>query len=162
MTPAKLLTLTAAVALTACANTSPSSGGAAPGGVEVSGRTVLQTLPPPDVRPAQCPLILYSRAEEDRLIFVSLDYPQVAIVQIDGKTHEFPRTSVSGETSHRHYEQETYTSADGAVLALNARFSEVANDNTGVAIRSASIAYTSPEGETVVVPAVGLASCPGG
>lgn len=146
----------------ACAGSGARLAEAAPGGIEVSGRTVFQSLPPPDVRPAQCPLILYSRSDESRLIFISLDYPRIALIRIDGETHEFPRVSVAGGSSHRHYEEEVYASPEGAQLVLSARFAPIANDASGVTIRSASVAYTSPEGETVVAPAVGLASCPGG
>lgn len=151
--------LIAAMMMTACASSKPSPSINQPGGMEVSGRTVFETLPPQDVRASQCPLVLYSRADESRRIFVSLDTPPTALIRIDGRTQQFTRTSTSGATSNRHFEEETYATPDGARLTASVRFAPLSDASPGAAIRSASLAYTSPEGETAVIPAVGLVSC---
>ncbi len=141
------------------------SGGRAsdnPGGMEVSGRTVFETLPPQHVSPSQCPLVLFSRADESRRIFVSLDNPPTALIRIDGQTRQFARTGVAGAASLRHHEEEIYKAPDGAQLTASVRFSPLSDTDAGAAIRAASLAYTSPEGETAIIPAVGLVSCPEG
>ena len=53
-----------------------------------------------------------------------------------------------------------YAHPDGAQLTADVRFEPLPGDASGAAIRSASLAYTSPEGETAIVPAVGLVTCP--
>ena len=92
-----------ALAAAACASTERASD--IPGGIEISGRTVFETLPPQDVSPSQCPLVLFSRADESRRIFVSLGDPPTALIRIDGQTRQFARTGVSGAASLRHHEE---------------------------------------------------------
>lgn len=144
--------------LSACSSTSSTA--IQPGGLEVSGRTVFETLPPQQVRPSQCPMVLFARADETRRIFVSLDNPPMALVRIDGSTRQFSRATTSGAASHRHHEEESYTTPDGAALTASVRFSPLPDESDGAAIRAASLSYTSPEGETAIIPAVGLVSCP--
>ncbi len=158
-----MLALLTTCTFAACAG-SPNANGSrnAPGGITVSGRTVFETLPPQNVSLNQCPLVLYSRADESRRLFIALDNPALALIRIDGRTTQFARTATSGATSHRHYEEETYSSPDGAQLTASVRFTALPENASGAAIRSASLSYTSPEGETAILPAVGLASCPAG
>lgn len=147
-----------AIAAAACA-----SGGRTadiPSGIEIAGRTVFETLPPQDVSPSQCPLVLFSRADESRRIYISLANPPTALIRIDGQTRQFARTGVSGAASLRHHEEQTFSAPDGAQLTASVRFSPLSDTDAAAAIRAASLAYTSPEGETAIIPAVGLVSCP--
>lgn len=153
--------LAAFITLAACASDqSPSGAINLPGGIEVSGRTVFETLPPQDIAASQCPLVLYSRADQSRRLYIALDNPAMALVRIDGRTLQFARTATSGAASNRHFEQETYSSPDGAQITANVRFAAASRAGQGAPIHSASIAYTSPEGETAILPAVGLVTCP--
>lgn len=155
------LVIAAPFLLAACASGGTSASiNAAGGGLSVSERSVFETLPPQDIAPSQCPMVLYSRAGESRRLFIGLDNPPMALVRINGRTIQFARASTNGASTHRHFEQETYASPDGAQLTAIVRFTPLPGDASGAAIRSASLAYTSPEGETAIVPAVGLVSCP--
>lgn len=159
----RILMLALPIVLAACASSDGGSSINAPGGgLPVSDRSVFETLPPQDISAAQCPMVLYSRADESRRLFIALDNPPMALVRINGRTMQFARSVTDGASSHRHFEQETYASPDGAQLTAIVRFAPLSGDASGAAIRSASLAYTSPEGETAVIPAVGLVSCPAG
>lgn len=158
---ARTTILSLLIALAACASSpKPATTINAPGGLTVSNRTVFETLPPQDVSSAQCPLVLYSRADESRRIFIALDNPAIALIRIDGRTQQLARTATNGAANHRHYEEETYSTPDGAQLTASVRFTPLQDNASGAAIRSASLAYTSPEGETAILPAVGLVTCP--
>jgi hypothetical protein len=119
---------------------------------------LLQELPPRRVHPEQCSLVLLTRAEPARRIVLALDNPAVALVQTGGRVLELPRVATSGEARLGHAERQVYRSADGE-LAADIRFAPAPGEQAGYAIRSASVSFTPPSGDNVIVPAVGVLAC---
>ena len=118
----------------------------------------LEETPPQAARPGACHLVLWTRNEPSRRILVAWSTPQEAVVQVRGQVLMLPLSASSGATILGHAERQVWSSRQGEVVA-EVRFELLPGSSDTSAIRSAVVSFTDTEGETVVTPAIGLASC---
>ncbi len=153
--PSILGIISAVACLTACSSAPSRTAATHSNGPD----QILQTLPDNDTPQSACPLVLWTRAEPSRRIFVAAGSPPQATVRINRKTLTLPRTASSGTEQLGHRQLQTFTQPDGITIVADIRFSPIGDDSSGAAIRSATVNYTSQAGESVVIPVIGLVSC---
>jgi hypothetical protein len=134
---------------------------AAPAGLTIAsdGELAFEEVAARRLEPDQCPLVLWSRAAASQRIFIAFHDPAVAVVRVGGREVSLPRSAVAGAAAFGHHEVQTYGAAGGPQVVADVRFNMIEGQNDGAVIRSASVSLTSPTGETLIVPAVGLVSC---
>lgn len=144
-----------ALSLAACGS-SPERKGPSP--TDAIDAATLQDLPPHSVHPRQCSLVLFTRTAPARRIALGLDNPAVALVQVGGRTLTLARAAMSGAALLGHAERQTYA-GEGAELVIDVRFEALSGPSQGAAVRSGTVAFSSPSRATTINPVVGLLSC---
>ncbi len=106
----------------------------------------------------RCSLIMFSRETPARRIVVAYDNPAEAIVRTGGEELALQRRTAAGEVAYGHAAETSYTGTAGLSLTIRVTF-DASPVRDGAPIRDATITLSRPSGETVVVPAVGVAAC---
>jgi hypothetical protein len=119
---------------------------------------VLGELPPQDLARGQCALVLWAQQMPPQRVFVSLNDPAIARVDVGGKVVELARVSQSGQPLFGQFPKTHYR---GGGLSLDVSFvADKAKElNGGAVVSSALVEYVDAQGWTTVIPAAGLIGC---
>jgi hypothetical protein len=150
------LSIAALALLAACAGGSGAPERAAPA---ISGAPLaLEEVSSRPLPAGRCSLILFSREAAAKRILVAFDTPGEAIVNIGGREQTLRRTAIAGDVLYGHAALSTYGAADGLAVSVAVSF-EASPTREGAPTREATVTATRPSGESVVIPAVGVAAC---
>ncbi|MEZ5936591.1 MAG: hypothetical protein R3C52_00055 [Hyphomonadaceae bacterium] len=147
----------ACLLLSACGSTAPARTEIA--ATPDTGELALQPLPPFEIDPKTCTMVLLTRDTSGTRVMAAFDAPAVGRIRVHGTTLNLPRAEVSGAVRAGQSERQVYRGEDGSVLISDVRFEDAGDPASGAMIRSGTVAYTAPNGETVITPVVGIATC---
>lgn len=140
--------------LAACAS-GASDAGDAPA---TAGALMLEEVSPRPLPDGRCSLILYSREPAARRILVAFDDPAEAVIRTGGREYTLRRQAMTGDVLHGHASQAVYGGSAGLSLAVALTF-EPSPATDGAPIRDASVTVSRLSGESIIIPAVGIAAC---
>lgn len=105
----------------------------------------------------RCSLILFSRDTPARRVLVAYDTPAEAIIQTGGREIALDRRATAGDVAYGHASEASYGGAGGLSLTVRITF-DSSPVRDGAPVREATVTL-SRDGETMIVPAVGVAAC---
>lgn len=152
------LATSAAVLLSAC---SSGSGGqqrsqAAP--KRSVGALALQEVAPQRLSEGQCALVLWTRVQPPRRVLVAFSDPNVARVQIAGKTVDLPQTARSGEIVYGHAPRQTFE-GNGIAISFNLEFDQRSGLVGGAIAPNGTLEMRTQGGWSAISPVAGLVAC---
>ena len=119
----------------------------------------LGTLPRQDLSPGECGIFLWKAGENARLLLAATANPPVARIMLDGHIVDLPRIDgkgagvVSGPDPSARY-------GDGRItLALDLVIEARRGLTDGAAVPSGVLRLDRADGESIVMPVVGLLAC---
>ncbi len=118
----------------------------------------LQELPTQTLVRGQCALVLWTRTAPARRVFMALNDPAGALVQVGGKTVTLARTAWDGAAVFSHYPHQTF-SGDGWTLKIDVEFDTRSGLVGGAVAPSGSLELSDAKGWSTVLPVAGMVAC---
>ena len=120
----------------------------------------LEELPVQRLKAGECALFLWTRDTPARRVFMALQTPAVARIQVGGKTLELPRVSSEGQAVFGHYPVQRYAGS-GHELTVRIETDVRSGLSAGAVAPNATIEHRAAGGWETVIPAAGLIGCQG-
>ena len=154
----RIARLVAALACGLLAGACQSAGGARPAPVAASADIPLQTLPPQQLAPGQCALVLWRKSATAQRVFMAFSTPPVARVRLAGKDVELARTDAEGELVFGHRPRQVYQ-GDGVTISVDLEIDPDRGLLSGAVVPAGVIDLRRQGGALVILPVGGLIAC---
>lgn len=118
----------------------------------------LQELPTQTLASGQCALVLWTRTTPARRVFMALNDPAGAKVQVAGRTLDLPRTAWDGAPVFSHYPQQSF-SGGGWTVKIGVEFDSRSGLVGGAVAPSGTLELTDAKGVSTVLPVAGMVAC---
>lgn len=118
----------------------------------------LQELPTQTLRSGQCALVLWTRTTPARRVFMAINDPAGAKVQVGGRTVDMARTAWSGDAVFNHYPQQSF-SGGGWTVKTVVDFDTRSGIVGGAVAPSGTLELTDAKGLSTVLPVAGMVAC---
>jgi hypothetical protein len=141
-----------AIALGLCASLLAGAGGAA------ETELPLQELPPQTLAAGQCALVLWTRTTPARRVFMALNNPAGAKVQVDGRTVALARTGWDGEAVFGHSPKQAFAGG-GWTLSVSVDFDTRSGLVGGAVAPSGTLELRDAKGWSILQSVAGMVAC---
>jgi len=122
------------------------------------GDMAFDALPAQELAQGRCGLFLWARGAQPVFVLFASDAPAQARVRIDGRDHELRRTAFSGESSHGHFERQTFSNGR-LTLEADLAFDETRPIRDGAIIERGMLRIAARDGAETVAPVGGMTAC---
>lgn len=118
----------------------------------------LQELPTQTLVHGQCALVLWTRTTPARRVFMALNDPAGAKVQVGGKTLTLARTAWDGSAVFSQYPSQSFTGG-GWTVKIGVEFDTRSGIVGGAVAPSGTLELSDAKGWSTVVPVAGMVAC---